>query len=50
MRAIVFNQRNNVTLQERPDPKPGAGEVLVEVQASGICGTDVEILHGNYGT
>ena len=33
MRAIVFNQRNNVTLQERPDPKPGAGEVLVETSS-----------------
>lgn len=50
MRAIVFEDRNVVTLQDRPDPKPGNGEVLIEVHASGICGTDLEVLHGNYGT
>lgn len=50
MRAIVFEDRNIVALQDRPDPKPGAGEVLIEVHASGICGTDLEVLHGNYGT
>ncbi len=26
-----------------PDPKPGAGEVLVRVRASSVCGTDVHI-------
>lgn len=50
MRAIVFEDRNVVAIQDRPTPKPGAGEVLIEVQASGICGTDLEVLHGNYGT
>lgn len=50
MRAIVFEDRNVVTLQDRPVPKPGVGEVLIEVHASGICGTDLEVLHGNYGT
>jgi 2-desacetyl-2-hydroxyethyl bacteriochlorophyllide A dehydrogenase len=50
MRAIVFEDRNVVALQNRPDPKPGVGEVLIEVHASGICGTDLEVLHGNYGT
>ena len=50
MRAIVFEDRNVVALQDRPDPKPGVGEVLIEVHASGICGTDLEVLHGNYGT
>ena len=50
MRAIVFEDSNVVALQDRPDPKPGAGEVLIEVHASGICGTDLEVLHGNYGT
>lgn len=50
MRAIVFEDRNIVSVQDRPDPKPGVGEVLIEVHASGICGTDLEVLHGNYGT
>lgn len=50
MRAIVFEDRNIIAVQDRPDPKPGAGEVVIEVHASGICGTDLDVLHGNYGT
>lgn len=50
MRAIVFEDRNVVALQDRADPKAKANEVVVEVHASGICGTDIEVLHGNYGT
>jgi 2-desacetyl-2-hydroxyethyl bacteriochlorophyllide A dehydrogenase len=50
MRAIVFHDGRNVNLEELPDPKPGRGEVLIAVKASGICHTDVEILRGNYGS
>ncbi|MGB5560173.1 MAG: alcohol dehydrogenase catalytic domain-containing protein [Paracoccaceae bacterium] len=38
-----------VALKDRSDPRPGAGEVLIEVHASGICHTDIEVLRGNYG-
>jgi D-arabinitol dehydrogenase (NADP+) len=31
-----------------PLPEPGAGELLVRVMASGICGTDVHIFQGEY--
>ncbi|MEP3298116.1 MAG: zinc-dependent alcohol dehydrogenase family protein [Pseudoruegeria sp.] len=50
MHAIVFEKQNVIALQDRPVPKPGAEEVLIEIHASGICGTDLEVLHGNYGT
>ena len=50
MKAIVFQDRNTPTLKDRVDPRPGAGEVLIEVHASGICHTDIEVLRGNYGT
>lgn len=33
-------------LREVPDPEPAAGELLVEVEACGICGTDLHILEG----
>ena len=46
MRALVFTGPGEMPLQERPDPKPGAGEVVVAVRASGICGSDV---HGYLG-
>lgn len=50
MRAIVFGARNASSLTDVADPRPGAGEVLIEVRASGICHTDIEVLRGNYGT
>jgi len=35
----------NMELREAPVPHPGAGEVLIEVKAAAICGTDIHILH-----
>ncbi len=35
-----------MALQERPDPRPGEGDVVVAVRAAGICGSDV---HGYLG-
>jgi len=43
MRALVFTRPNRVELREVPEPEPGPGEVLVEVAAVGICGSE---LHG----
>lgn len=50
MQAIVFEDQNVVALKDLPDPRPGAGDVLIEVHASGICHTDIEVLRGNYGS
>src|SRR6266581_1670425 len=41
MRAAVLEGVGKVTLQERPVPLPGPGEVLVQVAAVGTCGSDV---------
>lgn len=46
MKALVFTGAGEMPLQERPDPKPGNGEVVVAVRAAGICGSDV---HGFLG-
>ena len=32
-----------MVLEEKPEPKPGLREVLVEVKACGICGSDVHM-------
>lgn len=37
-----------VVLRELPVPVPAAGQVLVKVAATGICGTDVHIAHDEY--
>jgi threonine dehydrogenase-like Zn-dependent dehydrogenase len=47
MKAIVI-EAGKVEVREVPQPKPGKGEVLVKVRLAGICGTDLELLHG-YG-
>ena len=48
MKSIRIPQPNQVELIEREIPVPGPGEVLLRVAASGICGTDIHILRGEY--
>jgi 2-desacetyl-2-hydroxyethyl bacteriochlorophyllide A dehydrogenase len=48
MRAIVFVEPKSWTLEEVPDPVPGPREVLVRVEAVGICGTDIHVLDGEF--
>src|SRR6201988_4062645 len=35
-----------LTMQERPEPAPGAGEVRVKVSACGVCRTDLHVVDG----
>src|SRR5262245_41537927 len=35
-----------MTMQERPDPAPGVGEVRVKVSACGVCRTDLHVVDG----
>jgi len=47
MRAMVLDApRSALRLGELPDPAPGAGEVLLEVAACGVCRTDLHIVDG----
>jgi len=41
MRAAVYYNNHDVRLQEMPRPEIGPGEMLVRIEASGICGSDV---------
>ncbi len=41
MQVAMYYNNNDVRLEELPTPTIGAGELLVKVQASGICGSDV---------
>jgi L-iditol 2-dehydrogenase len=40
MKAIVQTGARAVEVQQREQPKPGPGEVLVEVHSAGLCGSD----------
>lgn len=46
MRALVLVQPGRVELQQRADPTPGPGEVLLKVEATTLCGTDLRIING----
>jgi NADPH:quinone reductase-like Zn-dependent oxidoreductase len=51
MRAVVITKHGGpgvLQVQERPDPKPGAGEVRIEVAAAGINFADVMARMGLY--
>jgi L-iditol 2-dehydrogenase len=39
--VAVYHNNHDLRLEERPVPAIGAGELLVKVRASGICGSDV---------
>ncbi|HEY6396783.1 MAG TPA: NAD(P)H-quinone oxidoreductase [Solirubrobacteraceae bacterium] len=47
MRAATIRD-TELTVQEHPDPVPGAGEVLVRVKAAGVNGADIHQLRGFY--
>lgn len=47
MRGMVFQGDNKVELLNFDDPTPGPGEVVVEMKASGMCGSDLHFYrHG----
>ncbi|MDB5368173.1 MAG: tdh [Rhodospirillales bacterium] len=51
MRAITVEpgRANSAALEEIPEPEPGDGALLVRSLVTGICGTDREIVAGDYG-
>ena len=52
MRAAVLEDVNRIVVRDAPRADPSVTEVLVRVQAVGLCGTDIHIVqgHGNYNT
>lgn len=46
MQALLVERPGSATLVEVDRPGPGPGEVLIRVEAAGICGSDVELLEG----
>ncbi|TCJ19883.1 hypothetical protein E0L93_02705 [Rubrobacter taiwanensis] len=46
MKAFVVEGPGRFRLEERLRPAPGPGEVLVRVEAAGICGSDLEMISG----
>lgn len=49
MQALMLAEYTHLTVEEVPAPVAGAGEVLVQVAACGICGSDVHGYDGSSG-
>jgi 2-desacetyl-2-hydroxyethyl bacteriochlorophyllide A dehydrogenase len=47
MKALVYTQPNEVQLLDRPAPVLERGEVVLAIEAVGICGSDMHAYHGH---
>ena len=48
MRATVFHGPGDIRVEEVPRPHAAAGEAVIRVTTTTICGTDIHILKGEY--
>src|SRR6185437_2249527 len=47
MKAMVLRgPKTPLVLEERPDPVPGPGQILVRIEACGVCRTDLHVVDG----
>ncbi|MFD7406821.1 alcohol dehydrogenase AdhP [Streptomyces sp. NPDC059866] len=46
--AVVRSFGEPLVIEERPDPKPGPGQVRIRLEASGLCHTDIHAAHGDW--
>lgn len=49
MKSAVFYGKHDMRVEDSAMPKVGAEDVLIQVKACGICGTDVHIYEGDKG-
>jgi threonine dehydrogenase-like Zn-dependent dehydrogenase len=48
MKAVVFKGKDQIAVEEVPRPTPRAGEAVIRITTTTICGTDVHIVRGEY--
>ncbi len=48
MKAVVFHGKDRIAVEEVPRPVPSAGEAVIRITLTTICGTDVHIVRGEY--
>ncbi|MFN8621208.1 MAG: zinc-dependent alcohol dehydrogenase family protein [Chloroflexota bacterium] len=48
MKAVVYDAPRSFAVRDVPVPKPGPGELLIRVLASGVCGTDLHLHEGQF--
>ena len=47
MRGVIFEGNRKASIREFPDPKAGPGEAVIQIKASGLCGTDLHRYRGD---
>ncbi|WP_400085790.1 alcohol dehydrogenase catalytic domain-containing protein [Yoonia sp. R78084] len=47
MKALVYDDVETLVYRVMPDPVPGAGQSLISIEASGICGSDMHAFLGH---
>lgn len=48
MKAVVFKAKDRIAVEEVPKPTARAGEAVIRITTTTICGTDVHIVRGEY--
>ena len=48
MEALVCRQPGELAVEERPEPQPASGDVLIRIRRVGLCGTDYHIYEGSH--
>jgi threonine dehydrogenase-like Zn-dependent dehydrogenase len=43
MNGVVFVGNRKLELRDFPDPTPGPRDVVLEIKASGMCGSDLHV-------
>ncbi|MEM8531666.1 MAG: alcohol dehydrogenase AdhP [Chloroflexota bacterium] len=46
--AVVHSFTEPITIEDVPKPTPGPDDVVVKVEASGLCHTDIHAAHGDW--
>jgi propanol-preferring alcohol dehydrogenase len=46
--AVVHNFASPLAVEDVPKPQAGPGEVVVRIETSGLCHTDIHAAHGDW--
>src|SRR6266536_3415838 len=46
--AVVHDFTSPLSIEDVPRPEPGPGEILVRIETSGLCHTDIHAAHGDW--
>jgi propanol-preferring alcohol dehydrogenase len=46
--AVVRAFKQPLVIEDLPKPEPGAGEIVVKIEAAGLCHTDIHAAHGDW--